>query len=156
MSFAVRRRSDALIPRGIHPIPIRATGLAEWIGRALSGISLWAVVLVAVAVTVVVVFLTELTSNTATAAAFLPVVAAIGTGMGANPLLLTVPTAIAASCAFMMPVATPPNAIVYGSGRITIPQMARAGLLLNVISVTVITAVVFVLVPHFLLTTVVR
>ncbi len=107
----------------------------------------------AVAVTTVVVFLTELTSNTATAAAFLPVVAAIATGMGADPLLLTIPTAIAASCAFMMPVATPPNAIVYGGGRITIPQMARVGLVLNIISMIVITAAVFGLVPHILPTT---
>lgn len=122
---------------------VQETGLAEWIGQAFSGVSAWSVVLVVIIVTTVVVFLTELTSNTATAAAFLPVVAA-------HPLLLTVPTAIAASCAFMMPVATPPNAIVYGSGRITNPQMARAGLTLNVISVVVITAAVFGLVPYIL------
>jgi sodium-dependent dicarboxylate transporter 2/3/5 len=132
---------------------VQQTGLAEWIGSALSGLSAWPVLFVALAVSTVVIFLTELTSNTATAAAFLPVVAAIATGMGADPLQLAVPTALAASCAFMMPVATPPNAIVYGSGRITIPQMARAGLLLNIISVAVITAVVFGLVPYILPTT---
>jgi hypothetical protein len=69
-----------------------------------------------VTVTAVVIFLTELTSNTATAAAFLPVVASLAVGIGQDPLLLAVPAALAATCAFMLPVATPPNAIVYGSG----------------------------------------
>jgi len=99
-----------------------------------------------VTVTVVIIYLTELTSNTATAAAFLPLVASIAVGMGENPLLLTVPAALAASCAFMLPVATPPNAIVYGSGYVTLPQMARAGLWLNLIFVFVITGLAYTLV----------
>lgn len=122
---------------------VQDTGLAEWIGASLSGVRTWPLVAVAMLVTAIVVFLTELTSNTATAAAFLPVVAALAIGIGADPLLLAVPTAIAASSAFMMPVATPPNAIVFGSGRLTIPQMARAGLILNVLFVFLITAAVF-------------
>jgi solute carrier family 13 (sodium-dependent dicarboxylate transporter), member 2/3/5 len=76
--------------------------------------------------------LTELTSNTATAATFLPISGALALSLGQNPLLFLVPTALAANCSYMMPVGTPPNAIVYGSGLITLPQMARAGLLLNV------------------------
>ena len=96
-----------------------------------------------VVVTTVVIFLTELTSNTATAAAFLPVVASLAVGIGADPMLLAIPTALAASCAFMMPVATPPNAIVYGTGRMTIPQMATAGMWVNIIFVILIPIFVF-------------
>lgn len=99
------------------------------------------------AVAVLVIFLTELTSNTATTAAFLPVVAAVGVSAGLDPLVLAAPAALAASCAFMLPVATPPNAIVYGSGLVTVPQMIRAGLILNLIGVVVIALLVPILVP---------
>ena len=126
---------------------IQQTGLASWIGSGMSALGDWPVLLVAAGITTVIVFLTELTSNTATAATFLPVVAAMATGIGADPLLLAVPTALAASCAFMMPVATPPNAIVYGSERLTIPQMARAGLLLNVLFILLIVGAVFAIGP---------
>jgi sodium-dependent dicarboxylate transporter 2/3/5 len=90
-----------------------------------------------------VIFLTELTSNTATAAAFLPVVASLAVGIGADPLLLAIPTALAASCAFMLPVGTPPNAIVYGTGELTIPQMAKAGLWLNLFFVVLLPLAVY-------------
>ena len=129
---------------------IQKTGLAEWLGGRMGALQGWPVVAVALVVTSVVVFLTELTSNTATAATFLPVIAAIATGMSVEPLLLAIPAVLAASCAFMMPVATPPNAIVYGSGRITVPDMARAGLVLNLLFIVLILAVVFLLgVPVF-------
>jgi sodium-dependent dicarboxylate transporter 2/3/5 len=118
---------------------VTATGLAEWIGTALSGLETWPTVLLVVTVTAVIVFLTELTSNTATAAAFLPILGPLAVALGENPLLLAVPAALGASCAFMMPVATPPNAIIYGSGYVTIPQMARAGLVLNLILIALIT-----------------
>jgi solute carrier family 13 (sodium-dependent dicarboxylate transporter), member 2/3/5 len=111
---------------------IQRTGLAEWIGSGFSGISHWPVFLILLAVIAAIILLTELTSNSATAAAFLPIMASVAVGIGQNPLLLAIPIALAASCAFMLPVATPPNAIVYGSGVMTIPQMARAGLWLNV------------------------
>jgi len=94
-----------------------------------------------------VIFLTELTSNTATTGAFLPVVAAIGVAAGLDPLTLAVPAVLAASCAFMLPVATPPNAVVYGSGLITVPQMIRAGLVLNLLGVVVIALLAPILVP---------
>jgi solute carrier family 13 (sodium-dependent dicarboxylate transporter), member 2/3/5 len=129
---------------------ISETGLAGWIGDAMEGIGAWPVVLVVLAVTTVVIFLTELTSNTATAASFLPVVAALAAGIGLAPLQLAVPTALAASCAFMMPVATPPNAIIYGRGRVSIPQMVRAGIWLNLLFIGLITAAVFLLVPRVL------
>ncbi len=114
------------------------TGLAAWIGAALSGIDGWPVYLILLAIIAVVIFLTEITSNTATAAVFLPVMGAAALTFGADPLFFAAPTAIAASCAFMMPVATPPNAIIFSSGHIKVPQMARAGLPLNIISIAVI------------------
>ena len=82
--------------------------------------------------------LTELTSNTATAATFLPIAAALALSLGQNPLLFLIPTALAANCSYMLPVGTPPNAIVFGSGLVTLPQMARAGLLLNVLLVPIL------------------
>ena len=124
---------------------IQETGLAAWIGGALGALAGWPTFAVILVVTAVVIFLTELTSNTATAAAFLPVVASLAVGIGADPLLLAVPTALAASCAFMMPVATPPNAIVYGTGALTIPQMARAGLWLNLFFIALLPLVVYLL-----------
>jgi sodium-dependent dicarboxylate transporter 2/3/5 len=92
------------------------------------------------------VFLTELTSNTATAAAFLPLMASVAPALGADPFLLTIPVALAASCAFMLPVATPPNAIVYGSGHLTVAQMARAGFLLNLAGIAAIVGLTWLLV----------
>ncbi len=124
---------------------IQDTGLAIWIGGSMAVLAGWPIFTVILVVTAVVVFLTELTSNTATAAAFLPVVASLAVGIGADPMLLAVPTALAASCAFMMPVATPPNAIVYGTGVLTIPQMARAGLWLNLFFVALLPLAVYVL-----------
>lgn len=126
---------------------IQATGLAEWIGASLSWVGGWPLLPVTLVVTTVVVFLTELTSNTATTAAFLPVVGSLATAIGVEPLMLAVPAALAASCAFMMPVATPPNAIVYGTGHVTIPQMVRAGFVLNLVFVVLVTAFVLLLSP---------
>ena len=91
--------------------------------------------------------LTELTSNTGTAATFLPIIGAIAVSLGENPLLLLIPTALAANCSFMMPVGTPPNAIVFASGQLTLPQMARAGWLLNLLVVPLVVAVVWFLGP---------
>jgi sodium-dependent dicarboxylate transporter 2/3/5 len=122
---------------------IQQTGLADWIGNELGALAGWPVFAVILAVTIVMIFLTELTSNTATAATFLPVVASLAVGIGADPMLLAIPTALAASCAFMMPVATPPNAIVYGTGAITIPQMAKAGMWLNLFFVALLPLVVY-------------
>jgi sodium-dependent dicarboxylate transporter 2/3/5 len=83
-------------------------------------------------------FLTELTSNTATTEMILPILASVAVAMKANPLLLMIPATLSASCAFMMPVATPPNAIVFGSGRIRIIEMAKVGIFINIIGVLVI------------------
>ena len=117
---------------------ISSTGLASWIGNGIGGLQNWPILLLLVIVVALMVFLTEMTSNTASTATFLPILASIAIGLGENPLLFAVPTVLAASCAFMLPVATPPNAIVYGSGRITIPEMSRAGLLLNLLFIALI------------------
>jgi solute carrier family 13 (sodium-dependent dicarboxylate transporter), member 2/3/5 len=122
---------------------VSGSGLAAWIGAVLSGLQAWPLVVVIALVTTVIIFLTELTSNTATAATFLPLIASLSIGLGENPFLLVVPAAIAASCAFMLPVATPPNAVLYASGYVTVPQMARAGVLLNVMFILLITALVY-------------
>ena len=97
-------------------------------------------------VVALLIFLTEITSNTATTATLLPILAGLAPGLGVDPLLLIVPAAVAASCAFMLPVATPPNAVVFGSGRVPLPQMARAGLLLNLVGIAVITGLGYALV----------
>ena len=127
---------------------VQATGLAVWMGNLIpQGIS---IVLIVVLVVTMIIFLTELTSNMATTATFLPVVAAIAIQSDFNPLLVTAAVALAASCAFMLPVATPPNAIVFGSGLIRVPQMARAGFLINVLGILVVSFVAAVSVPYFL------
>ncbi len=126
---------------------IDRTGLNLWLGAHASGLASWPAVLFILLMTTFIILLTELTSNTATAAAFLPILGAVAPAVGLHPLALTVPLALAASCAFMLPVATPPNAIVYGAGRVTVPEMARAGIVLNVAMIAVITVAAVLLVP---------
>lgn len=125
---------------------ISETGLAGWIGEGVGVLGGWPMVLLIGAVITLIIFLTEMTSNTATTAAFLPILASVAIGLGENPLLLAVPAALGASCAFMLPVATPPNAIVYGSGKITIPEMSNAGLWLNLIFIVLLTAAAFTMI----------
>ena len=126
----------------------QSTGLAAWIGGLMPvGLS---IVLLVFMFTSLIIFLTELTSNLATTATFLPIVAIIATQFGFDPILLTASIAIAASCAFMLPVATPPNAIVFGSELIKVPQMMRAGIVVNVISIVIVSLASIYLVPKFL------
>ncbi len=118
---------------------VKASGLDAFLGgqmSALAGVPTWMLIL---AVCAMVIFLTELTSNTATAATFLPILGGVAVGIGIDPLLLCIPAAMAASCAFMMPVATPPNAIVYGSGHVRIGQMVKGGFVLNLVGVVLVT-----------------
>jgi len=124
---------------------VSASGLAQWIGASLGGLDSWPVIGLVLVVTLLIIFLTELTSNIATAATFLPLVAALAISLDQPPLLLAIPAVIAASYAFMMPVATPPNAIVFSSGYISIPQMVRAGIWLNLIGAGAIIAIVYLL-----------
>ena len=123
------------------------SGLARWIVegvRALEGVPLLWIML---AVTALVIFLTELTSNTATATLVVPPMGALAAALAFHPYALMIPAAIAASFAFMLPVATPPNAIVFSSRYFTIAEMARAGVWLNLIAVVVIVAAAWVLLP---------
>jgi solute carrier family 13 (sodium-dependent dicarboxylate transporter), member 2/3/5 len=128
---------------------IQRTGLAEWIGGYFGGLGFLPFVIVIFIVTAVVITFTNLASNSATAAAFLPVMGSVAIGMGEDPLQLAIPVAVAASCAFMFPVATPPNAIVYGSGVMTISQMIRAGLWLNLLFTLLITLLTRYLFVYF-------
>ena len=121
------------------------TGLAALIGgqfEAVGALPTFALILL---VCLAITFLTELTSNTATTEMILPILASVAVATGLHPLLLMIPATMSASCAFMMPVATPPNAIVFGSNRLTIAQMARAGIVLNLAGALVIATVVYTL-----------
>lgn len=130
---------------------IDSSGLAAWIGEGLSQLAVLPTPILVLLVTTTVIFLTELTSNTATAAVFLPIVGSVAFALTGEPLVFVIPATIAASCAFMLPVATPPNAVVYGSGFITLPEMARAGVYLNLVFILIITLFSLVL-PANLLT----
>jgi sodium-dependent dicarboxylate transporter 2/3/5 len=122
---------------------VKANGVGEFIASRMAAFAGLPSVVVVLLVVAVLIFLTELTSNTATTATLVPILASLAPGMGLPPLLLIVPAAIAASCAFMLPVATPPNAIVFGSGCVTIPEMSRAGIWLNIIGIALITALTY-------------
>jgi len=117
------------------------TGLAAWIGERLELLAGVPMIAILFAVVVMTIFLTEVTSNTATTAMLMPILAGVAVGIGVHPFGLMIAGATAASFAFMLPVATPPNAIVFGSGYITLPQMAKIGVGLNVIGIVLITLV---------------
>ncbi|AKE38131.1 SLC13 family permease [Corynebacterium camporealensis] len=133
-----------------------ASGLSLWIGEQAKGLAALPMILLIAAVALLVLFLTEITSNTATAATFLPIMGGVAVGIGLteasemNVLLLTIPVALSATCAFMLPVATPPNAIAYGSGHVKIGEMIKGGIWLNIISTVLITLTVYLLaIPVF-------
>jgi len=126
---------------------ISTSGLADWLGHSLHGAAALPLILTILLVTGLLIFLTELTSNTASAAAFIPIVAGLAGVLAVDPLLLAVPATIAASCAFMLPVATPPNAIIFGSTLVPMRAMVRAGFLLNLLSMVLIPLIVLLFVP---------
>ncbi|ETN91908.1 Na(+)/dicarboxylate symporter [Gammaproteobacteria bacterium MOLA455] len=119
------------------------TGISASIGESLSAVTRLSIIALILVVALTVTFLTEITSNTATTTLLMPILAAASLGAGFDPALLMLPAALSASCAFMLPVATAPNAIVFGTGEITVEQMVREGFALNLIAVVVISAVVF-------------
>lgn len=125
---------------------IQESGLARWIGDSVGALQAVPPLLLILIVVTVITFLTEFTSNTATAAAFLPIASSLAIGAGMNPLVLSVAAGLAASNGFMLPVGTPPNAIVFAGGRLSVAEMARAGLLLDLIFIVLITAVSYLLV----------
>ncbi len=124
-----------------------ASGLSESLAEGLEVLDGVSILLILAACVTLVVFLTEVTSNTATATVFVPLMGALATAMGFNPVVLMAAVAVAASCAFMLPVATPPNAVVFGSQALTVPDMARAGLVLNLVTIVLTTAFVYLLLP---------
>jgi len=124
---------------------VASTGLDSWFGQQVSGLGVLPIVLLVAAVAAIILFLTEITSNTATAATFIPVLGGVAVGIGADPMTLLIPAAFAATCAFMLPVGTPPNAIVFGTGAVTIGQMARGGVVLNIVGIVLITAFCYML-----------
>ena len=126
------------------------TGLAAWIGGAVSQFADWPSWLILGGVAFLFLFLTEVTSNVATATMAMPILAGAAGGLGIAPLQLMATAALAVSMAFMLPVATPPNAIVFASGYLTVPQMARAGIWFNIISGLLVTVAASVLVPLLL------
>lgn len=123
------------------------SGLSEWIGSQLTGLQGVNLLVVIALVTALVIFLTEITSNTATASMMFPIMASLAIALGFHPYALMVAAAIAASCAFMLPVATPPNAVVFGSGYLRIPDMAKAGFALNILGIFIVTAAIYLLLP---------
>jgi len=118
------------------------TGLSDSLAAQLIVLATLPTWLMVLCICLGVTFLTEVTSNTATTSLLMPVLAATAVATGIRPELLMVPAAISASCAFMLPVATAPNAVIYGSGRVGIREMAREGLVINLIAAAVITVVI--------------
>jgi sodium-dependent dicarboxylate transporter 2/3/5 len=126
------------------------TGLANWIGQGLAGLSGIPLLLLIFILCIVITLAGEVASNTAIAAAMMPILGATAVAMGVHPFVLMIPATMAASSGFMLPVATPPNAIVFGSGALTIRQMVRAGIVLDIIGAVIITlADYFIAIPVF-------
>lgn len=119
------------------------SGLSYWCGSVFAGIDIHNPIVLVLATCLLMTFLTEITSNTATTLVMLPILAKVGPGLGVDPLLLMLPATISASCAFMLPVATPPNAIVFGSGHVEMKQMVRSGIIINLIGVVLVTAIFY-------------
>ncbi|MBL0716972.1 MAG: anion permease, partial [Desulfosarcina sp.] len=124
------------------------TGLSVLIGKNFQNLSGIPAIIMIPLICGSITFITELTSNTATTEMILPVLASVACAMKTNPLLLMIPATLSASCAFMMPVATPPNAIIFGSGRVKIAEMAMAGFFINIVGIIMITAIFYLLGTH--------
>ncbi len=123
------------------------TGLAEWLGSQMSLLQGLALMVLVIVIVASVNFITEVTSNLATTAMLLPILAPIAIGLDINPYILMVATTVAASCAFMLPVATPPNAVVFGSGYLKISDMAKSGIWMNIVSIVFLSLMVYYALP---------
>ena len=123
------------------------SGLAIWLGGLMNDFDSLPLILLILVLVTAINFLTEITSNLATTAMLLPVLAPLALEVGVHPFGLMVGASVAASCAFMLPVATPPNAVVFGSGYLTIPDMVSKGIILNLFSILLITIMVYFLLP---------
>jgi len=128
-------------------IGFKDSGLSEWFGQSLSFFKDTHPLILIFMVSFIMMMLTELTSNTATTQILLPILAALAVSLKINPIFLMIPATISASMAFMLPVATPPNAIVFSSNKLTVAQMAKTGIVLNLVSAVVITLFVYYYAP---------
>lgn len=128
---------------------IISSGLGAWLGSSLTFLSTAPTIVLLLVIVIAIVFLTEITSNTATTVTFLPIAAAVAVSVGANQNILTLAVVLAASCAFMLPVATPPNAVIFGSGRLEIKHMIRAGIFINLAGIIIITLMIYLTTPNF-------
>ncbi|MDO4253630.1 MAG: DASS family sodium-coupled anion symporter [Kocuria sp.] len=126
---------------------VASTGLDDWFGNQVTGLGTLPLILLLAVVVFIVLMLTEITSNTATAAAFIPILGGVAIGLNIDPITLLIPAALAATCAFMLPVGTPPNAIAFASGHVKISEMVRGGVILNVMGVVLITIFTVLLGP---------
>jgi sodium-dependent dicarboxylate transporter 2/3/5 len=126
---------------------VDSSGLSEWVGNQISVFGTLNLFLLLILLVTVVNFLTEIASNMATIAMILPILAPICLEFNLHPFVLMVAASVSASCAFMLPVATPPNAVVFGSGYLKIPDMVKKGFLLNITSILIITIMVYFLLP---------
>lgn len=124
-----------------------STGLSEWIGNSVGGLAGIPTIVLMVIAIVLLVALTELTSNTATAAAFLPIMTAVGVGLGIDPLVMGIAVTLAVSGSYMLPVGTPSNAVAFAVGDVSMKNMMRGGVWLNNISIITIPVVLITLVP---------
>ncbi|HKA57368.1 MAG TPA: SLC13 family permease, partial [Gemmatimonadales bacterium] len=149
--FALDWESAARIPWGVLILfggglaladAFTSSGLAEWIGQRLEGLRGAPTVVVIGAIALLFVLLTELTSNTATAAMAMPIMASLAPAVGMSPLALMATAALGSALGFMLPVGTPPNALAYGTGAVTSREMARAGVWMDLASAIVITLAV--------------
>lgn len=120
-----------------------SSGLSEYIGNNLRGLANIPTFILVLVVCAIINFLTELTSNTATTQMILPILASVSVAIGVNPLFLMIAATLSASMAFMMPVATPPNTIVFASQRLRIIDMVKTGFMLNIISIVLIAILVY-------------
>lgn len=123
------------------------TGLSDWLGKQLTVLDGLHLLIIISAATLLIMMLTEITSNTATATMILPVVAALAVALNIHPFALMIPCAMASNCAFMLPVGTPPNAIIFGTGKLKIIEMVKSGFWVNIVGTIIIIAAVYFLVP---------
>ena len=126
---------------------MQGSGLTLWIGENLLGLNNISLILIILIIVFSVNFLTEITSNLATVSMILPVLASLSISLGLHPFVIMVSATIAASCAFMLPVATPPNAVVFGSGFLKIKDMVKTGIVMNLISIILVSLYVYYIIP---------
>jgi len=126
---------------------IRTSGLGDWVGTELGVLATMPLILLVLLLTALVIFITEVLSNVATASTLMPILGAAALSSGLPVELIALPIAMAASCAFMLPTATGPNAVVFASGEVSLPTMVKSGFIANLIAIPVITILSLVLAP---------